>query len=429
MATANATPWTTDRYAPERAAHELSPYRVDFGGTIYDQSAFTADTGHRYQAFIGGVGSGKTVGGLIRMAAHVTEWNPGSMGAIVTPTSYGIKNAILPKLERWGFLDTWDYKGPQSEAPGLHTPNGTRILLESANNERKIERLRGFDLAWFWLDEAAYVPERAWDVLTGRLRVGEYRNAFVTTTPAGYNWVYERFHPESDRQLQSLNAVLGVPSYANPHLPIDYREEILGEYEGRFYAQEVEGGFVQPAGLVYPWFDYESHVIDTVDANVRRVFYGVDWGFDPHPACILAIGHTTRGEYVVLGEHYEKRNTDLDLAKRATQMVEEYGHGPFYCDPSEPSNIETFERHGLDARKADNSVEPGIQRVTAHASDLRIVSTCQAVINEFGTYTYKEGSDEPVDKNDHAMDALRYGLLTDEGGPGTGIIGSDPTYL
>lgn len=425
-ATTADAPWTDPAFAPQTEPEQkLRPYRVRYQGSVYDQSAFTADTSARYHAYVSGIGAGKTLAGLMRMAKNVSVLNPGETGAIIAPTSLGIKNVILPKLQKWGFMDTWEYHGPQSEAPGLHTDNGTRVLLESANNERKIQRLRGFDLAWVWIDEAAYVPERAWDVLRGRLRIGQYRNAFVTTTPAGYNWVWERFHPDSDRRHDSVNAVLGVPSYANPHLPLDFRQEIIDDYEGNFHSQEVLGQFVKPSGLVYPWFDHDHHVVSGIEANVTRVVYGVDWGFRPHPAAIVAWGLTTRNEWVALEEHYERRNTVADLATKAREMVERHGEGPFYCDPSEPANIETFKRKGLAAQKADNSITPGIQHVTSLADRLRVMDTCQALLNEFHAYSWEEDGDEPVDEMDHALDASRYALFSDDGGPSTAMEGVD----
>lgn len=425
MSSVAAEPWTDDIFSPgslygsDEPKRELTPYRVRIGEDIYDQSEFTGDTGHRYQLFSGGVGSGKTVGGLIRMAAHTNVWNPGELGAIITPTTYGIKNAILPKLERWGFFEAgWDYHGPQSEAPGLHAPNGTRVLLESANNQRKIQRLRGYDLAWFWLDEAAYIPEDAWRVLTSRLRIGNYPNGFATTTPKGFNWVHEKFVDEETR-LPSTKAVLGVQSYANPHTPLEYRKDILGDFSGQHHAQEVLGEFVQFEGLVYPWFD-DANIISLEEGeslvdrvgNIRQVFYGLDWGFYPHPAALIAFGRTSRDMIVAMGEHYETRNTVEDLVEVAQRMYDTHGRGPIYCDPSEPSNIETFQRNSLDARKADNSVEPGIQHVSSLAERFRVLDICQSLINEMNQYRYDEDGDAPIEKNDHACDASRYGTFT-----------------
>jgi len=422
-------PWSDDLFGPGQIHgtdaepdRELTPYRVTVGEDVYDQSQFTADTNHRFHNFTSGVGAGKTVSGVIRMLANVQAWNPGETGMIVAPNSIALKNVILPELSKWGILDAWDYKGPQSSEPGLHAPNGTRVLLESANNDRKIERLRGPTLAWFWMDEAAIIPKKAWDILTGRLRTGQYRNAWITTTPRGFNWVYENFHPESDDQLKSVNNVLGVPSYANPHLPIDYRRDILGEWSGHFRKQEVEGAFVQPEGLVHDWFDRDSNVVETeaLPQSFDRFIYGVDWGFYPHPAAILALG-VLDGQYYVLEEHYETRNTTGDLADVLVGpqegdlpgMYDRWGRGPVYCDPSEPANIQQFKRRGIDAKKDKNDVEPGIQHVTSLADDLFVSETCQNLINEFNQYRYQDGGDDVIKESDHAQDANRYALFTD----------------
>lgn len=409
-------PWTDGRFDPDAVEDtELRPYRVQVGDDVYDQSNFTGSTEKRYHNFTSGIGAGKTVSGIIRTVANVEAWNPGEMGMIITPTSLGVKNVILPELSKWGLLDKWEFYGPQSEAPGLHAPNGSRVLLESADNDRKIERLRGPSLSWFWMDEPNLIPEKAWRILTGRLRAGNYRNAFITGTPKGYNWVHEKFiDPET--KLDAVNNVLGVPSFANPHLPLDYRREILEEYEGSFYAQEVLGEFVTFEGLVYRWFDPDTHVLD--EAPPTEVFdefvYGVDFGFD-NPSVILAIGK--RGDqYVVCEEFYESRCTEQDLADRAVELQENWGPGRFYCDPSEPSAIATFQQEGLNAQKAVNDVTPGIRTVTNSQDNIRVVEACQAVRNEFRQYQYDTDSakDDPIKKNDHAMDSLRYALHTHE---------------
>jgi PBSX family phage terminase large subunit len=429
MAAVDAIPWTDDGFAPggrrrdrEQSATELSPYRVTVGDDVYDQSQFTADTSHRFHNFTSGIGAGKTVSGIIRMAANVYQWNEGEMGMIVTPTSLGIKNVILPELAKWGFLESWEYRGPQSSEPGLHAPNGARVLLESAENERKIERLRGPSISWFWIDEPNIVPAKAWDILTGRLRVGDYRNAFVTGTPKGRNWVWRKFHPDSDDQIKSTNNVFGVPSYANPHLPLDYRKDILDEYDDNFYAQEVEGRFVKFEGLVYRWFDRDDHIQECSEPDrVDEWIYGVDFGHN-NPAAIVALAR--QGDLWTATEtFYERRLTDTDLAEAAADMVARNGEGRFYCDPSDPGAITEFERAGVSADAAVNDITPGIKTVTSigQRDNLRVDESCQPLITEFNQYQYPEGDDtkdKPIDANNHALDALRYALHTHETGGG-----------
>jgi PBSX family phage terminase large subunit len=404
--------WDTDLTQPthSRWQQDRANTRLEY----HDAQEPFLHSDARYYNFTSGIGAGKTVAGIIRAAANAERWNPGETGMILAPTVPALKNVILPELRKWGFLNEWEYRGPGSEEPGLHAPNGARILLESADNKRKIERLRGPSIAWFWIDEAAQVPRRAWDILVGRLRTGEYRNGFITTTPKGKNWVYDRFHPNGGDYSNDVANVLGVSTRANPHLPEDYREEIVEEYDGRFYQQEVEGAFVGFEGLVYPWFNEETHVVSSQPDRWDRVVYGVDWGFS-NPSVALTIVY--RGDQpVVLDEVYETRLTDDDLADEVLALQEEYGEGTVYCDPSEPGSIETFRRKGLDAVDADNDVTPGIKHVSGLEDEFRVHEAAQNLINEFGMYQYRDGgdSDKVRKANDHAMDALRYALYSSD---------------
>ena len=395
---------------------ELHPYQ--------EQRPFLDDE-KRYYGFVSGIGAGKTFTGLCRTSRNIFEWNPGEPGMIIAPTVPSLRNVIIPEVRKWGLFDIPGANWRRSEKT-LELPNGSTIIFESADNDRKIERLRGPSLAWFWMDEAAVIAYSAWKIMIGRLRAGEYQNAFVTTTPKGFNWVYDRFGPDQEdaefadvgqgRLLTTENTatILQVPSTANPHNPEAY-EEITDEYEGRFYEQEVLGKFVQFEGRVYPWFDRATHVVDDVPENIGRVFYAVDWGFRG-PAAMLAIAETRTGEIVVLEEFYESRMTVNELVRIAEDMQQRWMPGPFYCDSAEPASIEEFQRAGLDAQPAVKDVTPGIQKVTSLQGELFVHASCQNLINEFGMYRYQDGdeNEDPVKMNDHALDALRYGLMTDD---------------
>jgi len=396
----------------------------------YDEQTPFLGTQRRYYGFISGIGAGKTFVGVLRALLNAQEWNPGALGAIIAPTGTNIRDIILPEMRDLGVFDVEgiEYRGKSAEEPGIHFANGSRILLEGADNTRKIERLRGLNLAWWWMDEAAIIPKQAWDILTGRLRQGEYRNGFVTTTPKGQNWVYDRFvdavagteaqHGDAtvyaDDETLSL---LEVPTHANPHNPDDYRESVETEYEGAFYRQEVLGEFTRFDGLVYPWFREDDHVIPDGELPTRydRVVYGVDWGFS-NPSVILAVAYYDDAP-VVLDEVYEERLTVEDLATQLGRLCDDHGDGVVYCDPAEPASIEQLQRAGFDAVPADNDVQPGIQHVASRKDALHVSERCQNLINEFGMYQYRDGgdSDNVRKEHDHAMDALRYALYSSQG--------------
>jgi len=415
---------TTD--SPGAALRHLHPFE--------EQEPFLRDD-KKYYGYISGVGAGKTFAGILRTALNVHRWNPGEMGAIVAPTTTMIKDVIIPEMRDLGFMDHWTYKSAHTDEPGIHTPNDSRILLLSADNRRTIERLRGLNLAWWWIDEAAQVDERARDILTQRLRSGEYRNGFVTTTPQGHNHTYEFFVGDIDGEYRDHGeaevyeaddrlSILRVPTHANPYTPEDYKEQMDEDHDGRFYEQEVLGRFVQYEGLIYPWFS-DDHVVprDSLPEHYDQVIYGCDWGHN-NPAVTLAVARHD-DTWMVVDEWYERRCTAQDHARAAHALVSEWGEGPVYCDPSEPANIETLQREGLDARAADNDVLPGIQHVSSLQDRLRVVEDAQNTRNELNQYQYRDGgdSDKPLKQNDHAMDALRYALYSESqrSEPSTGV--------
>ena len=376
-------------------------------------------------AYVGGVGSGKTAAGVIRAKRHVTEWNTGGTGAIVSPTVPMLRNVIEPELRKWGLLDAPGVEYRRSENR-IDFPNGATIILESANNDRKIERLRGLNLAWAWMDEAAYQDAKVYNVLSDRLRVGEYRNLFATTTPRGFNWVYDVFAkplpdepavelPDGDvYRNDATTSVLGVSTRANPDHPDDYIERQERQRSGEAYEQEIEGKFVSFEGLVYKWFGRDHRVPDdALPETWDRTIYGVDWGGSA-PTAIVALRQSGE-EWYAVDEFYERRVVNDTIISELERMERAYGAGPIYCDTNEPRAIEQLSREGFDAREADKSVETGIRHVSSMRDRLNVAESCQNLVDEFNTYQYKDGgeSDDVLKENDHLMDALRYALFTD----------------
>ena len=47
----------------------------------------------------------------------------------------------------------------------------------------------------------------------------------------------------------------------------------------------------------------------------------------------------------------------------------------------------------------------------AHGDHLMVQETCAPLIQEYNAYSWKEGKDEPEDRNDHAVNAGQYSWL------------------
>jgi phage terminase large subunit len=89
---------------------------------------------------------------------------------------------------------------------------------------------------------------------------------------------------------------------------------------------------------------------------------------------------------------------------------------PIWCDSSRPESIAFLKARGLNCRPAvkwPNSVIEGIERLKT--GRILIVEGCEGTIKDFSHYSWEldaneEPIGEPEKKNDHAPDALRYGV-------------------
>jgi len=248
----------------------------------------------RYYGYISGVGAGKTFAGILRTIHNMTEWNAGEMGAIIAPTRQMVVNVIIPEMRELGLFDGedgWTYKSGAADKPGIHAPNGSRALILSADNRKTIERLRGLNLSWVWIDEKTAVPQRAQEIAMQRLRTGNYRNLYVTTTPKGKDDTYDFFVGDVDADKQHTDhgtiyeaedrlAVVGVPTDANPHTPDDYKDAMEQDMPDAVRAQEVEGEFVEIGSGVLTKDMLTPAPTEVLDSTELTYQVGVDLGVE-----------------------------------------------------------------------------------------------------------------------------------------------------
>ena len=230
------------------------------------QQAFWASNS-KMRAFIGGIGSGKTMAGCAEVFRP--EYN-GTTGAFIAPTFPMLRDATLRT-----FLDmceAWEKQGApiikefRRGDMTVELETGTTILFRSADNP---DRLRGPNLGFFYLDEAAMMKRLTWDIMIGRLREKPGR-AWLTTTPRGFDWIYDLF---VERELPGYEIVRSS-SRDNKYLPADFIRSLELTYGGQFSRQEIEGEFVKPEGALAQrqWFQ----IVDAAPANAQQVRH---WDF------------------------------------------------------------------------------------------------------------------------------------------------------
>ena len=230
----------------------MATFRIEHGGTHPQMEFWEHDA--RFRAFVGGVGSGKTRAGVV----EVLRMPSGSRGTVVAPTYRMLQDAtihtFLEITEECGILK--DFKKSDMVAT-LH--NETELLFRSCDDP---DKLRGPNLGWFWLDEAAMMPQMVWDLMIGRLRLGPGR-AWVTTTPRGKNWLWKLFV----RDARDNYHLTQCTSKTNTFLPSYFIESLEEKYSGYWLKQELEGAFVEfVEAAAYEDFKSAVNVIPAKDA-------------------------------------------------------------------------------------------------------------------------------------------------------------------
>jgi len=374
----------------------------------------------KYRAYIGGYGSGKTLA-CCHEAIRLSVINMGLPGMLVAPTHGMSGDNVAPML--FGILNRAgiEYKYLKSEGRVV-LPWGSTILLRSADNP---DRLKGPNLAWAGVDEAALIARKAWEVVISRIRhPGAVRHsAFITTTPEGFNWVYEEFVEKRRRGY----TVIQASTEENVHLPPGYVRDLEDAYDQLTARQYLHGEFVNTAtGRVYHAFDRRIHISpDTALENRSPLLLAIDFNVDPlcAAACQISDGTVRVFDEFVLGssgtyglcEAVEERYPGVhviaypDASGRARKTA---------GAPEAPSDFAILMNHGFEvrARRRNPRVRDRVNAVNKKLSGgedgpgVLVSPGCRETIRSFEQTAYRPNSRE-VDKSrgvEHMSDAIGY---------------------
>ncbi|MEG1449016.1 MAG: PBSX family phage terminase large subunit, partial [Oscillospiraceae bacterium] len=114
-----------------------------------------------------------------------------------------------------------------------------------------------------------------------------------------------------------------------------------------------------------------------------------------------------------------EQKTDEEYYEMLKDLVGERKVEKIFIDPSAASFIQCIKRHGeLEVVGADNDVLVGIKTVSQLLKDKKIFihKRCENIIKEFSLYSWKQNceKDMPIKENDHAMDDMRYFVMSVE---------------
>lgn len=282
------------------------------------------------------------------------------------------------------------------------------------------------------IDEAVQVPESLVTQLDGAVRMkvpGLCNQIYMACNPGQpMHWIARRFGLAMDHQIMPNHYSIRTNIYDNFMLDRAFVDSFAQTLSGVAYKRYIWGLWVGSDGLVYSMFNRDIHVQDR-DFEPRETVYALDPGTND-PLAIVRIDRDSDDRLHVPDEHYETGLSDSEMVEAAVAFIENKDDD-LVVDNQRPGLIKDLRRAGLNAtgcKKGPDSIKHGIGRVSSRLRNgkdglprMTISPRCVNTISEFESYEYKKTTegykDIPVDKNNHAMDALRYGVdRIDRGG-------------
>ncbi len=275
-----------------------------------------------------------------------------------------------------------------------------------------VENARGQAFDFLAIDEVAMMRSFwvNWQEVLRPTLTDKKGEAIFASTPQGFNHFYDLYNLElTDKDFKSFH----FTSWDNPYLPKDELERAKETLPPDRFAQEYEASFQKTSGLAIPEFSREKHLYEELPIGNYEKLAGVDFGY-VNPTAVPEI-HWTGEKLYVDDEWYKKGRTDAQIA----EYIASCNFQAVYPDPENAGGIAELRRQGVNVRevkKGKGSVVEGIQMIRELfiGKRLFINKRCVNLIAELESYAYEEDSKKevPIKENDHAIDALRYVVLS-----------------
>lgn len=378
---------------------------------------------HTHYFLKGGRGSGKSsfvsieiIQGLMRdPQAHAVAYR--KVGATLHDSVY---TQLIWAVDALGVTDYWTVL--KSPLKLIYKPTGQTVLfrgMDDAGKSKSIKLPRGY-CRYIWYEEA--------DQYTGMEELRKSNQSLVRGQSTQRPVIFYTYNPPKSVQNwinaevmtnNRLDTLVHHSSY------LDMPEEWLGEVfiveaghlktvNETAYAHEYLGEVTGTGGEVFGNVKLRTITDEEIAAFDKRL-HGLDWGYASDPLAYVGMHYDkTRRRLYIFDEIYKvglKNKAAIELLKPRI------GQAVITCDSAEKKSIDELRDNGLHAvgaRKGPDSVEYGIKWLQDLEEIVIDADRCPNTAREFCTYELEPDGNggfkaKYPDKNNHAIDAARYG--------------------
>ena len=389
----------------------------------------------------GGAGSGKSILCAEKMHALMLRY-PHSTGLVVRKFFSSLRNSVIPLLDHTVI-------GPAAHhAKTDHRfeyANGSTLCYAGVSDEKQREALKsigkGDGVDFLWIEEANALSFDDYQVLMTRLRgkAAGWRQCLMSCNPDHENhWLNRKIIGADSPDIAST----WISPYDNPYADRDYLatlEALTGVQRDRL----LLGKWISAEGMVWP-YEPGVHLCDpfVIPDHWRRIKV-VDFGWLTTTVQYQALDPST-GDVHVYRQLYRTQQlvSDIAVACKAIEAQRDSRAARYeavVCDHDAEGRAQLERVWGCSTLPAHKAIREGLEAVTArfaarnarriwihrgslaHAPDRQLAKDGYPteLVDELLGYRFDSGVDKdghpkkdgyPIKKNDHACDALRYGV-------------------
>lgn len=379
---------------------------------------YLQDYSYRYNVFYGGAGSGKShfVAQCLVFKALKEKRKILVLRKIGRTTASSTFSLILSTLAQFQILERCRVNRTNFS---IELPNGSCFLCMGLDDPEKIKSIVGITDAW--LEEATEFTVDDFSQIDLRIRdpKAKGQQIYLSFNPVSKaNWCYLWFFaddPDFDEFRQKVR-IVQTTYLDNPHLPREYIDSLLMMKNTNevYYNIYALGQFGSLDKLVYNnW-----QVADFKPEEVKgTLLCGLDFGYTNDPTAFVASTLVESENRIYVFKEWGGTGFLNDaIAGQIKEMG--FAKSLIIADSAEQKSIDEIKKAGIlrikPSVKGKGSILQGIQKLQQY--EVVVSSNCKNIIEELQNYSWtkdkktNEYINEPIDKWNHYLDALRYSL-------------------
>lgn len=351
----------------------------------------------RIRAVQGGTSASKTISILLYLIDRAQRDTEPTLTSVVSESFPHLKRGAMRDF--FNIMESHEYFNPErwNATDKIYTfDTGSQIEFFSADQPSKV---RGPRRDRLFLNEANNIAYEAFDQL--EVRTKEF--VFLDWNPTVEFWFYDQvklLRDDVDHIILTYLDNEGLDPQIVRSIEQRRNNKAWWQVYGLGQLGEIE------TRIYKGW-----QIIDEIPHEARLERYGLDYGYSNDPTAIVGI-HYYNGGYIWDEIAYTKGLSNKNIA----DIFKNIPRAIIRPDSAEPKSNDELKSYGLTvipANKGPGSVLQGIQNV--QQQQISVTKRSINIIKEFRNYVWitdKDGRiiNEPIDLNNHAMDAGRYGM-------------------